>query len=198
MKLATTFAVLSTVLSSINANTQSGPFKLKIASTLAGKPDQYVVPYRKGAMNFKLSLNNGDGTVWRLNYTSGSTTQGYLTTSINYSQRIIPFGITVEPRLGSNTAELGMAPRDMKDQSGLTEFAIDQQQHLTINGGLDDTNMPIFPPKWLGGLSRWAACKGLGYPIGEIDTLVWVLGNQKPQNPACMAADLRVVPVPAR
>jgi hypothetical protein len=143
-------------------------------------------------LSYKLSLNNGNGTVWHLNYTSSD--QGYLTTSVDYGRiNPIPFGITVQPRLGSNGAELAMDSRP----SGLrtfTEFSIDQQQRLTINGGLDDTKS-FNPPNWFGALSRWYTCKGLGYPIGEIDVLVWVLGKEKPHNPTCAPADLRAVPL---
>jgi hypothetical protein len=198
MKLTTGITIFSSIVIGINADAQSSSFKLKIASTELGKPDQYVVPYRIGANVFKLSLNNGDGTVWRLNYTGSNTNQGYLTTSIDYSNNLtIPYAITVVPRLGSNTAELEMNPRNVKDQTSLSVFGIDQEQRLTIDGGLDDTNPSVFPPKWLGNLSRWAVCKGLGYPIGQVDILVWVLGNQRPQNPSCVAADLRAVPVPS-
>jgi hypothetical protein len=47
MKLAAGIAILATILGGIKADdTQSAPFQLKIASTVAGQPDRYAIPYR--------------------------------------------------------------------------------------------------------------------------------------------------------
>lgn len=160
-----------------------------------------------GAMTFKLTLTNkiDFATIWRLNTTTTSSDLGYLTTTAPYktsdktstNTTALPFAVTVSPRVGSNVAVLTFAPKAEEEQAGLTVFGIDKNQMLTIDGGDDDTDGQVLPPKWLGALRRWYTCKAQGYPggvssNGDIDVLAWVMGNEKPEDPSCVKVDVRV------
>jgi hypothetical protein len=126
MKFTTALTVLSALVISTNAATQSAPFKLRIASTEAGKPDQYAIPYIIGAESFKLILTAQSATtpVWRLNQTANNPELGYLTISARIP--IMPFAVKVAEDLGSNISEFELSPKTELDQAKLTVFGIDK------------------------------------------------------------------------
>jgi hypothetical protein len=180
---------------------QTQPFRLV---TTSNDLPVYLATYRTGPLTAKLAVTEtlALSTTFRLNITRPSTTYiyGNLVTSQDFNDANIPFGFTVPPRLGSNLAELTMAPAGdaskKQQEDDMTEFIIDPQMRLTIDGGLDDSKTPISPPKFFGGLSRWILCKGLGYPYGEVDVIMWVLGDGKPQNPSCgEVMEIKAVPI---
>lgn len=204
MKLTTTLTLLATILQTTNAITiQSPPFKLKITSKNSSVPNSYAIPYRVGAMIYKITLtpNPDSSPTWRLNTTTASNDMGYLTTNTpftsNNQSTTIPFAITVSPRVGSNIAILTFAPKTEKDQAGLTIFGINTEKQLTIDGGADDTDGEVLPPKWLGALSRWVICKAQGYPggtnkAGDLLVLGWVMGNKESEDPSCRGVEVDV------
>ncbi|TLD31920.1 heatshock protein Hsp150 [Venturia nashicola] len=206
MKLTTSLTLLSTLLTSaIAATTQTPPFRLRITSNSTSNTIHYALPYRMGSMTFKLTLTTSkdSATIWRLNTTTTSKDQGYLTTTGPYipftfkNGTTLPFAVTVSPRVGSNVAVLTFAPKMAEEQAGLTVFGIDEKKMLTIDGGDDDTDGQVLPPKWLGALRRWYKCKAQGYPggvspSGDIDVLAWVMGEEKAEDPSCVKVDVGV------
>lgn len=202
MKLTASLVFLGTpLMSAIAATPQSAPFRLRITTNSTSNATNYALPYRMGAMTYKLTLNPKKdlATTWRLNTTTASLDLGYLTTTAPYKTNTntttLPFAVTVSPRVGSNVAVLTFAPETGEEQAELTVFGIDGNKMLTIDGGADDTDGSTLPPKWLGALRRWYTCKAQGYPggvkpNGDIDVLAWVMGDEKPEDSSCVKVDV--------
>jgi len=172
---------------------QSAPFNLVILSKNSTINGSALLACHEGAAieglcpSYSLHLGSAGASTYNFNTSSSDTTPSvndtglltYLLVGGNF-QVSEPMQLSVNPT--SNVAVPLFSPSDES-----TQVAFDAAGKLNIQGYIDDTTSPL----GLGVLKayyRWYVCETyVGY---DYQTLGWVLGDKKPQNPSCQKVEV--------
>ena len=188
MKVATALPLMAALASTTIADGQSGPFRLQLSSKNQAYDSKYVSTCRTGAMISMFCINT-TAQGFYLNTTS-QPTSGLLTYNVPMNNQNMSYAMRIVPSLNSNVAVPSLSVGPSRD-APYVEF--DKENFLYLAGGIDDAKMPTMPPAGQGNLYRWVACKVPFVYGGVIDTLAWVVGSAKAQNPTCAEVKVKRV-----
>jgi hypothetical protein len=122
--------------------------------------------------------------------TTSQPNSGLLTYNIPFNNQNMSYSMRIVPSLHSNVAVPSLSVGNSLDT---TTIEIDEQDFLYIPGGIVDAKLPAMPPAGQGNLYRWVACKVPFTYGGVVDTLAWVVGSAKAQNPTCAEVKVKRV-----
>ena len=190
-------AVISTVLAGASAvvgQIQSKPFRLQLVSSDKALDGKGIAACHTGAAIESLCIVKGKGVNLYFNTTEGDTEQapGYTKTGaliynlpINPTPVSSPMSFSYEP---STNVALPLFTPGYETQY----IAFEKKNSLmTIFSYVNDSTNPptanVVTP-----LKNWYVCNTY-YLSYQYQTLAWVLGSGKPQNPSCVKVDVKRV-----
>ncbi|KAF2760835.1 hypothetical protein EJ05DRAFT_473427 [Pseudovirgaria hyperparasitica] len=185
--IASVLALTGAAIAQSNYPNQSAPFNLQFISdddeSLNGT---YIGACHTGAAIESLcTLGSSNRNNYYLNYTMyPSENVGLLTWNLVGNGFVASSPMNIFYSIGTDVAQLLLQP----SSNGL-HVTFDDNNKMAISNSIDDT---VTPPKYITPaelLYRWHVCltNYLGY---NYNTLTWVLGNDKPQNPSCKKVDV--------
>ncbi|KAK4499167.1 hypothetical protein PRZ48_009679 [Zasmidium cellare] len=211
--IISTAAALSLASGSLaQTYTQSRPFKLVVQSTDKSVNNKILEACHEGAGIEGLCVENSEKltsyNTYVFNTTSGTVvsdqnlgptglliyelqadkTNGEKTPSSQYSPSNLTTLPESEPMQFFSDPSTNVAlPLFEPTQTG-QQVGFDKQNKLHVQSSLNDTVDPPTSTK-VRGLYRWYVCK-TNFEGYVYETLAWVLGNGKPENPTCKKVDV--------
>ncbi|KAH7135839.1 hypothetical protein B0J11DRAFT_172058 [Dendryphion nanum] len=196
-----TLALAFSTLATAQFNNQSAPFHLYLVSEDKTIDGDTLSTCHEGAAISSLCLSNST-TVSKTaplpasTFTFNSSDQvvtpnatlgapGWLTWLLVGGN----FEVSEALRFSYDPASNVAHPQLFPGGDGATQLAFDTKDSLNIQGYVDDTQNPPVSGETRA-YYRWYAC--ITYYVGyQYQTVNWVLGADKPQNPSCVKVDVK-------
>lgn len=196
-----TFVFALTTFVSAQYDNQSAPFHLVLVSEDKKIDGDTLSTCHEGAAIESLCLSNSitgskpnpfPAEVFTFNTSDQVVTPnatlgapGWLTWKLIAGELEIPESLTLQIDPTTNVAH----PQFFPGSLDATVLAFDTNNSLNIQGYVDDTQNPPVAGDFRA-YYRWYAC--LTYYLGyQYQTVNWVLGEGKPQNPSCVKVDVK-------
>jgi hypothetical protein len=187
------FLALAASQATAQFTNQSAPFTLVLHSQNATINGSTLVPCHEGAaiegLCYGSAVAGAPATQYNFNYSSASTPDpkigvvGILT----YELRGGNFNVSSPMELSYNPVSNVAVPLFTPGENS-QEVAFDAANKLAIPGYLDDRQIASGSPYNPALYYRWYACTtNAGYTY---QTLAWVMGDQRPENPTCQKVDV--------
>jgi hypothetical protein len=194
MKFIAAISAILAGASAVVGQVQSKPFRLEIVSSDKALDGKGISACHTGAAIESLCIVKGKGVNLYFNTTKGDTEQlpgytktGALVYNLPAGDMLVssPMSFTYEP---STNVALPLFTPGYETQY----IAFEKKNSLmTIFSYVDDsTNPPT--ANGVTPLKNWYVCQTY-YSAYQYQTLTWVLGSNKPENPSCVKVDVKRV-----